>query len=169
MPKPAAAYIAPPSPKPYPEKQTAGDNTVEFYRPQGQGDQSAYVETISPAPHSPPPIYSRPQQPSPSIPSPPSKYNELQEQWRAEGGTPVSPSLSQAGHLNQDQGQRQEVNELGGNNRGSWNVPPGVQEMSGGTGGVTRRPVGGARQSAGQWVDMSGAPMSEEFHSHEME
>lgn len=84
-------------------------------------------------------------------------------------GPPVSPPLSKTDYMGQDQGQRLDVNELGGTNRGSWNVPHGVQEMSASTGGIKRRPVGGSRTGVGQWVDMSGAPMSEEFHSHELE
>ncbi len=169
MSKPAAAYIAPPSPGVYPEKQTMDGKATEVYRPQGQSDQSAYVDNAHPGPQSPPPIYSQPQHPSPSIPSPPSNYNELEEQRRMGSGSPVSLPLSQAGQLSPDLRQRQDVSELGGTNRGSWNVPPGVQEMGGSTGGITRRPVGGAGQSADQWVDMSGAPMSEEFHSNELE
>jgi hypothetical protein len=88
-------------------------------------------------------------------PSPPSNYNEL-EQGEDRRTSTVSPLLRQ---------------ELFADNRGRYaQVPQGLppQEMSASTGGVNRRPVGGsARQSAG--FDMSGAPMSEEYHTHELE
>jgi len=169
--KPTNTYIQPPSPRlaVFSEKQTAGANTAEAYGPQGYGNQSVYGENLhTGSPQSPPPIYTQPPQSNPSIPSPPSNYTELEEQ-RTGNGPPVSPPLSQTGYMGQDQGQRLDVNELGGANRGSLNVPQGVQEMSASTGGINRRPVGGSRTGAGQWVDMSGAPMSEEFHSHELE
>lgn len=72
-------------------------------------------------------------------------------------------------------GTHSEVNELGGENRGSWNVPAGVQEIGGGSGeggyssslgGIVRRPVGGGSQRS--QVDMNGMPISEEFR-HELQ
>ena len=63
--------------------------------------------------------------------------------------------------------------ELGGENRGSWKTPQGVQEMNASTGGLNTRPVGvprvGGRERGRSGFDMSGAPMSEEYQSHELE
>lgn len=51
--------------------------------------------------------------------------------------------------------------------------PPGMQEMSASTGvaasGGVNRPPGPPGPPQGHYVDMSGAPMSEEFHSAELE
>lgn len=66
-----------------------------------------------------------------------------------------------------------EVNELEGENRGSWNVAPGVQELGGNYGGssaggsIARRPVGESATRRSQ-VDMNGVPLSEEFR-HELQ
>jgi hypothetical protein len=145
-PKPAGAYIQPPSPRTgvFPEKPL-------------DGNQSAFVVNAHLGSQSPPPSYPQSPQSNSSIPDP-SNYSELEEQRRAGGRTPTSPLSWQTG-----QRSEQEASELGGTNRGSWNIPPGVQEMSASTGGINRRPVGGVRAGPGQYVDMSGAPMSEEL------
>ena len=92
---------------------------------------------------------------STQVPSPPSNYNEL-EQGEGRRASTVSPLLRQ---------------ELFADNRGRYaQIPQALppQEMSASTGGINRRPVGGSgRQSAG--FDMSGAPMSEEYHTNELE
>ncbi|KAK0124467.1 hypothetical protein ONS95_009419 [Cadophora gregata] len=150
-----------------------------------------------PPSQSPPPVYTNPS--STLIPSPPSQYSELaqdQTQRRASNlssqggvspmGSGFSPPQGQShspmvmqsppppaaaatmGTVN-ELGTHSEVNELGGENRGSWNVPPGVQEMGGGqssSGGIARRPVGGGTRRS--QVDMNGAPLSEEFR-HELQ
>lgn len=151
-PKPAGAYIQPPSPR-----------TGVFPEKPPDGNQSAHVVNANLGSQSPPPRYPQSPQSNPLIPNP-SNYSELEEQRRAGGRTPTSPFSWQTG-----QRSEQEVSELGGTNRGSWNVLEGVQEMSASTGDINRRPVGGARAEQGQYVDMSGAPMSEAFHSHELE
>lgn len=77
-----------------------------------------------------------------SSPPPASTHTELDTH-----GYPISP-----------------VNELGGNNRGSWQTPHGLQEMHGSQSQIAGRRPGG-RQSA---LDMSGNPIHEDFH-HELE
>jgi len=78
--------------------------------------------------------------------------------------SPPPPAVGTVNEL----GTHSEVNELGGENRGSWNTPPGVQEMGGhsSSGGIVRRPVGGGSQRS--QVDMNGMPISEEFR-HELQ
>ncbi|PMD36596.1 hypothetical protein L207DRAFT_515113 [Hyaloscypha variabilis F] len=149
-PKPAVAYAQTPSPRTgvFPEKPMDEIDNRHL------GSQS------------PPPSYPHSPQSRSSIPSPPSNYTELEAQRTAVGRSPTDPEFWQTGHG----GEHHENNELGGTNRGSWNVPPGVQEMSVRTGGINRRPVGPQIPgSGGQYVDMSGAPMSEGYHSHELE
>ncbi|KAH6719796.1 hypothetical protein BKA61DRAFT_222488 [Leptodontidium sp. MPI-SDFR-AT-0119] len=183
----------------YPEKQAAGVGTQEVYRPAVAGQQqgSSYGEntnTSSPSQsQSPPPVYTNPS--STLIPSPPSQYSELEQTQNAGGGRRASNLSSQGavspvglgfspgqtpmrmqsppaplGGANELQ-SHSEVNELGGENRGSWNVPPGVQEMGGNhsmgsSGGIARRPVGGGERRS--HVDMNGVPLSEEFR-HELQ
>jgi hypothetical protein len=153
-PKPAVAYMQPPSPR-----------TGVFPEKPADRSQSAYVENTRLGSRSPAPSYPQSPQSRSSIPSPPlSNYSELEAQRRAAGRSPTSPEFWQTG-----QGvERQGVNELGGTNRGSLNVPPGMQELGASTGGINQRPVGGQRTGPGQYVDMSGAPMSDEYH-HELE
>ena len=145
-----------------------------------------------PTSQSPPPVYTNPS--ATLIPSPPSQYSELaQDQGQrresnlsSQGavspmGSGFSPPPGQTqspmrmqsppppavGTVN-ELGTHSEVNELGGENRGSWNTPPGVQEMGGhsSSGGIVRRPVGGGSQRS--QVDMNGMPISEEFR-HELQ
>ncbi|PVH86981.1 hypothetical protein DL98DRAFT_649817 [Cadophora sp. DSE1049] len=147
-----------------------------------------------PTSQSPPPVYTNPS--STLIPSPPSQYSELAQDQTQNGrrasnlssqgavspmGSGFSPPPGQSQSPMRMQspppavagvgelGTNNEVNELGGENRGSWNVPPGVQEMGGhsSSGGIARRPVGGSVERRSQ-VDMNGMPISEEFR-HELQ
>ncbi|KAH7360741.1 hypothetical protein BKA65DRAFT_473876 [Rhexocercosporidium sp. MPI-PUGE-AT-0058] len=145
---------------------------------------------------SPPPVYTTPSSTHIPVPSPPSQYSELEQAQMQNAGGPRASNLSGQGAVSPmgsgfSPGQTPmrmqsppppptgvnelqshgEVNELGGQNRGSWNVPPGVQEMGGSpsigpSGGIARRPVGGGERRS--YVDMNGVPLSEEFR-HELQ
>jgi hypothetical protein len=176
----------------FPEKPVVGGNTQELYRPdQQQQHQTAYIESSTtpasgiPSPGSPPPTYTQPNspnpghlQPQPPVPlptaqnafiSPQQGYNELEDQHQQQPSqrnsyVPYSPPAAPATH---NELPAQTGVEAG--QRTSY-VPPAagnVQEMSGSaaTGGIARRPV--QRQGQGGF-DMSGGPMSEEFHGHEL-
>jgi hypothetical protein len=150
-PKPAAAFIQPPSPRTgvHPDKPT-------------DGNQSAHIETTTPGSPGTPPSASQPSQWSPSILSPMSNYS-VEEQRRFRGMSPISPLSGQARQMGG------EVNGVGGPNWGSLNFPPGLQEINGSNGGVNRRPVGGHNVGVGQYVDMSGAPLNDGIQFHELE
>lgn len=153
-PKAAAAFIQPHS-----------LHTGLYPGKPADGDQDVYGGTTNHFSPESPPSASRPSQWSPSIISPMSNYS-AEEQRRLRGFSPISPLFGQTGQLSGQQG----VNGTGGVNWGSLNVAPAVQEMSASTGGINRRPlVGGHGAGPGQYVDMSGAPMSPEFHLHELE
>jgi hypothetical protein len=156
--KPAATYIPPDV---YAnagnQKPAATANSQEVYRPQ----PSAYgmYGSENTGHQSPPPMYAHPPPNSHSPASPHSGYTELDVQGRPTSAPPVSPTATYPS-----------VNELGGENRGSYQMPPNVQEMSASTGGLGRRPVGGPRPQAAQpQLDMSGNPMSENWNHHELE
>jgi hypothetical protein len=76
----------------------------------------------------------------------------------------LAPTSSELGGDSRVSSPAPQHAELGGRNAGTYQVPPNVQEIGAGTstGGITRPPQ---RQSG--LVDMSGAPMSDEYH-HEL-
>jgi hypothetical protein len=114
-PKPAVAYMQPPSPR-----------TGVFPEEPADGNQSAYVENTRLRSRSLPPFYTQLPQSRSSIPSPlHCNYSELEAQRRAVGRSPTSPEFWQTGRGGEHQG----VDELGGTNKGSLNVPSGVQEL----------------------------------------
>jgi hypothetical protein len=148
-PKPAFSYMQPPSPRTglFPDKSM-------------DRNQSAYVENTHLGGRSPPPSYPHSPQSRSSILNPPRTRFELEEQQRAAGRSPTDLLFWQ--------GEQREVNELGESNRGSCNVPPEVQELGSSTGGINRQPSGEQRMGPGRY-DMNGGPMSERYHSHELE
>jgi hypothetical protein len=86
-PKPAVAYMQPPSPR-----------TGVFPEEPADGNQSAYVENTRLRSRSLPPFYTPLPQSRSSIPSPlHCNYNELEAQRRAVGGSPTSPEFWQTG------------------------------------------------------------------------
>lgn len=72
-----------------------------------------------------------------------------------------SPPLSQMSYARQE--QREEIHELGGTARESWNVPQGGQGLSDDTAGIARKPVGALGSGSRQYTDMSGTPINEDF------
>ena len=151
--KPAAAYFPPPDmyANVGNEKPAVVANAQEVYRPPPNTYGSYGNE--NPGSQSPPPVYAHPpNQHSPA--SPHSGHTELDVQGRPTSVPPVSPAATYPS-----------VNELGGNNRASYQVPQNVQEMSGSTGGLGRRPVAAPQPQ----VDMSGNPMNEDWNHHELE
>ncbi|KAE9379085.1 hypothetical protein N431DRAFT_450994 [Stipitochalara longipes BDJ] len=133
-PKPAVAYMQPPSPR-----------TGVFLEKPMDENQNAYVDNRHLGSQSPPPSYPHSPQSRSSILSPPTNHTELEAQRTAAGRSPTNPEFWQTVQA----GEQQEINELGGTNRGSWNVPSGVQEMSASTGGINRRPVAPQRPGLG--------------------
>lgn len=169
--KPAAAYVPPPN-EPYLEKPLVTTMANE-YRPPAQ---SQYSSGYGSDPHngsqSPPPVYAQPQthsppqQHTPNMGSPAmSQYTELDpNNISRQSVPPVSPQGPGTGTY---MGTASELG--GGENRPSYQAyspPPQAHEMSGGaaTGGIVRPQVG--RQQPD--VDMSGAPMSDNYRHHEL-
>jgi hypothetical protein len=148
------------------------EKAQQAYRPPPQSNYGSELSTEQAAQHqSPPPVYA---QPSPST-RPPSNFTELDpNQCAPSVGPPVSPigtlaptlapTASELGGDSRVSSPAPQHAELGARNTGTYQVPPNVQEIGPdtSTGGITRPPQ---RQSG--LVDMSGAPMSEEYH-HEL-
>ncbi len=169
--KPAAAYVPPPN-EPYPEKPL-GTTMANEYRPQAQSQYSSgYGSNPQNGSQSPSPVYAQPQahsppqQHTPNMGSPTiSQYTELD---------PTNISRQNAPHLSPQgtgtSAYMATASELGGGeNRASYKAyspPPVAHEMSGSaaTGGIVRPQVG--RQQPD--VDMSGAPMSDNYRHHEL-
>ncbi len=142
-------FIGAYAPTPGPEKQSAVTNTNKMYRPtqpEQPQHQSVYGDNLHAISQSPPPVYTHPQ------PSPQTPYNEIPRPVSV--APPVSPLGtvgSQSPQPNvaemyqqpyqqsyqqqyqqpvQPQYHQQQATELGGENRGSWQVPQGYQEMA---------------------------------------
>jgi hypothetical protein len=165
--KPAQQPVYAPAPAGYASPQNEKPMaTQEAYRPPLLSNYGSELSTEH-APQQSPPVYA---QPSPST-RPPSNFTELDPHVRTpSAGPPVSPigtiptASSELGGASRISSPAPQHAELGGQNRGSYQVPPNVQEIGASSGGITRPPAGQQRQSA---LDMSGAPMSEEYH-HEL-
>lgn len=113
------------------------------------------------------PIYSQPN----SSNRPPSNVTELDPRASTQPVSPMTTGAQTSSELGGDtrvNSPALQHTELGGQNRGSYQIPAHVSEIGGGssTGGITRAPAAQQRQTGA--TDMSGAPMSEEYH-HELE
>lgn len=169
--KPVQQQIYAPPPIVY--ANAPNEKAQQAYRPPPQSNYGSELSTEQAAQQqSPPPVYA---QPSPAT-RPPSTLTELDLSQRTPSvGPPVSPigtlaptlapTSSELGGDSRVGSPAPQHAELGGRNTNTYQVPPNVQEIGPGTstGGITRPPQ---RQSNGV-VDMSGAPISEEYH-HEL-
>lgn len=164
--KPGQQIVYAPAPVEYPQNEKPMA-VQEAYRPPPQTNLSNELGTPQAPQQSPPPVYA---QPSPSTRQP-SNFTELDPNIRTHSaGPPVSPigtlppASSELGDSRIGSPVPQHA-ELGGQNGGSYQVPSNVQEMGASSGGITRAP--GAQQQRPATMDMSGAPMSDEYH-HEL-
>ncbi|TAQ85686.1 hypothetical protein B7494_g5998 [Chlorociboria aeruginascens] len=130
----------------------------EIYRPPPS------VTGMNNGSQSPPPLYSQPQSIvyntyNPSTVEPTSPGGNLSELGQSEAAVrPVSPMINQA-------------NELGTDNRSSYQPPPDVQEMGSSVNFARPGPenIGGrGLGTSGMSLDMSGNPMSEDYRQHEL-